>query len=1235
MRWNLLLFLPFVRGVCVDESSETLVDVGQQRILELFEIGSNASTCAGKSLPTNANAMGHSMANIDLNGDGIMDLAIGAPSRTFTDTGALHGALLRNDSSIDSFFQFDTSAQTGSGSSIAAYGRAVANVGDVNDDGQDDLMVSYMIKQYGEGQCTGSHQNCPGYTQSECQETTGIPSLCDWGLPLEKIPAIHIILVNTTHPQNSSSALGFFTLQPDNTMFLAADNEIFNASNYESATYDEYFGYSLSGQSIDSLNNGQTNVKGSIVAIGSPELATENTNGSLHVIDVYANTSGTLFLEDMYLHQGSSNNHLGMSTSFGLAGIFISDMNSVSHIPFSADTHVVPEPLSFDSEIPLFEQSNLTNNSCSNITMFQISLDAIEFVNGSTKLAIGTNSMDIYDNALPCKHLTVAQWQFNTSDPQLRHVILDSNVSTAMHAVTWLPNSFSSNTTQLELITADLRNGYADIGTDWTIEVRITDPYYIYALFLDPDTDQVLVAQLPTCTDVDETGHLYINENVPGKHFIICMELKTVEFGPDCEEIGDKAFERSGLVTVIIPATVTDVGDSAFENCDDLVSATVNQNTSDKQFLNCDALQTIEIAAGCTEISPGSFRNTTLTTLVIPDTVAEVGKNAFNDCINLVSATVNQDVALGQFEACTSLATVEFGEGCTKIGESAFYNTALVTLNIPATVISVDYGAFSACADLVSATVNQDVVASQFSECTSLATVEFGEGCTTIANHVFENSKISKIVIPATVETVSSGSFVTMDDLETVVLPTDLCDIDMFYNEGGRRRLLSSDGLYNIGNFTECPGIANMSYITTLGEVPEECNATVSGCTDLLADNYNPDATTNNDSCTYRCAIVSSLNFYTSSDCTEGTKLLNNTIELYVRGNASEARVWKFPSVYEYGSFNFSNGQCENRSLDVNEEENFGAFEYGTVSCEKPTTDFTTVLSDSEDESCAFYHENLFTETISNPIPSNPSYLDYVNTTCTSYGTLYTKVTERSVCCGPPVLGCMDSIADNYNADATEDDGSCEYTCPIVWSSSIYTNMEDCVNNEAVIQIAMLTGNETSPEYLWWPKQRTENCNETGEVTQYTQNNMTEIGEVVYSCEKPKDGCNFLQSDEISYYSNWTQWDSSVSTYGITTADIMLKFPKATLSCLEQFDYVYTLAYEQHCCDETTPAPPSPPPPEEEETESDTSSGLGTAAIAGISGGAGVVVLGLAYFFWPFGKSVHATHGFNIGKLIF
>ena len=37
------------------------------------------------------------------------------------------------------------------------------------------------------------------------------------------------------------------------------------------------------------------------------------------------------------------------------------------------------------------------------------------------------------------------------------------------------------------------------------------------------------------------------------------------------------------------------------------------------------------------------------------------------------------------------------------------------------------------------------------------------------------------------------------------------------------------------------------------------------------------------------------------------------------------------------------------------------------------------------------------------------------------------KEEEHMLCCVPEVLGCTDPNAINYDEDATEDDGTCEY----------------------------------------------------------------------------------------------------------------------------------------------------------------------------------------------------------------
>ncbi len=114
------------------------------------------------------------------------------------------------------------------------------------------------------------------------------------------------------------------------------------------------------------------------------------------------------------------------------------------------------------------------------------------------------------------------------------------------------------------------------------------------------------------------------------------------------------------------------------------------------------------------------YSNLGLAGIVLPQSVISIEKNAFLTCAELKS--------------------VEIGSGVTKIGDLAFYGTALTSIEIPDSVTSVGEQSFQACE--------------------SLKDVTLGKGLASISSSMFSGcSALEKIVIPAEVESIEPYAF--------------------------------------------------------------------------------------------------------------------------------------------------------------------------------------------------------------------------------------------------------------------------------------------------------------------------------------------------------------------------------------------------------------------------------------------------------------------------------------------
>jgi hypothetical protein len=112
-------------------------------------------------------------------------------------------------------------------------------------------------------------------------------------------------------------------------------------------------------------------------------------------------------------------------------------------------------------------------------------------------------------------------------------------------------------------------------------------------------------------------------------------------------EIGGSAFHVSrGLITsVVIPNTVTKIGDRAFFMQQNLTSVTLPTSLVEIElnaFQDCTALTSISLPASIRTIGGGVFRNcTALTTVTIPTSVTRItfGTNVFTGATNVNAAS--------------------------------------------------------------------------------------------------------------------------------------------------------------------------------------------------------------------------------------------------------------------------------------------------------------------------------------------------------------------------------------------------------------------------------------------------------------------------------------------------------------------------------------------------------------------------------------------------------------------
>ncbi len=244
---------------------------------------------------------------------------------------------------------------------------------------------------------------------------------------------------------------------------------------------------------------------------------------------------------------------------------------------------------------------------------------------------------------------------------------------------------------------------------------------------------------------LDENGEYELGN----KKFSLLEELVIPE---SVESINSYQFSGFGIKKLVIPSTVTYIGEAAFSKCVNLTDVSILTNIDSiptQMFANCSSLENIELPSSVKAIGDSAFAYSKLKTIDLSN-IEELSSMAFEGCSSLLKVTIPEaitEIPYRLFYNCYSLQKIVIEGEVTLINEYAFGNCYILnSINIPNTVSSIGSGAFRNCELLKTISLKDtgvtEISSYLFAGCRSLTTIEFGD-IETVGEHAFDNCKVS------------------------------------------------------------------------------------------------------------------------------------------------------------------------------------------------------------------------------------------------------------------------------------------------------------------------------------------------------------------------------------------------------------------------------------------------------------------------------------------------------------
>ncbi len=380
---------------------------------------------------------------------------------------------------------------------------------------------------------------------------------------------------------------------------------------------------------------------------------------------------------------------------------------------------------------------------------------------------------------------------------------------------------------------------------------------------------------------------------IPDEAFNGCSSLRTVNFPDTLKEIRSDAFCGTDLTEFIAPDSLTNVWSYAFKDCAALSAVELKnvRSVGDGAFGNCTALRSIRLSDKMTELSDHIFDGcSSLADIDMPDNPIAVSFSVFNgtayynepsnwengvlyvdgyliavskDFAPLTEYTVKDgtiviaDDAFSGVGYSSKLKKMTLPTGLYRIGQYAFSKLfSLTEINIPDTVRSIGYGAFSGTgydADtnyingglyignwlvavnnvaMTSFTVQEGTVGVADGKDTSLfptraqkiTVLELPSSLRYIGSRSFARLRITELRLPSELQTLGNGAFASCSALNTVNLG-DCSGLESIgekaFSEAAISEITIPESVVSVGELVFNNNTVDLTVICEVAERPE------------------------------------------------------------------------------------------------------------------------------------------------------------------------------------------------------------------------------------------------------------------------------------------------------------------------------------------------------------------------------------------------------------------------------